>query len=231
MSTIDPFEVLEDDQVARVLRRLHSEADKQMPGLIMHYLPKLPGLLMGREISFSKQDISGYYADKYIALDPDQAAFCHLVARTLNARTVVEFGSSFGISTIWLASALKANGGGVVIGSEIVESKAEKALQNIEDAGLSSHVEIRVGDARETLKDLPSEVDLFLNDGFPMLALELLKAVKSKLRIGSVVITDNIGTFKPNFRSYLSYIRDHKNGFRSSTLPFKSGTEYSIKVK
>ncbi|MEM9456740.1 MAG: class I SAM-dependent methyltransferase [Myxococcota bacterium] len=226
----DVFSILGDDKVAGVLRRLHAEADRQMPGLMLHYLPKLPRLLLGRALHFDEQESRGFYADKYIALEREQAAFCHLTARALRARLVVEFGSSLGISTLWLAAAVRANGGGRVIGTEIVPEKAERARAHVEEAGLSEFVEIREGDALKTLRDLPKEVDLLLNDGFPNLALEILQLVAPCMRPGAVVITDNVGTFKGNYREYVEYLRNPAHGFCSTNVPFKSGTEYSVRT-
>ncbi|MEO0460311.1 MAG: methyltransferase, partial [Myxococcota bacterium] len=117
----DAFSVLDDHRVTSVLRRLHDEADLQMPGLLWHYLPSLPKILLGAEIKF--RDADGYYADKYLALEREQAAFCYATAIAVRARHIVEFGSSFGISTIWLAAALKAQGRGKVIGTELVPEK------------------------------------------------------------------------------------------------------------
>jgi predicted O-methyltransferase YrrM len=224
------FEILQASRVEQILERLHREADRQTPGLVFHYLPKLPALLLGRKIDFTVEQVETYYADKYLALERDQAAFCYLTARALGARRIVEFGTSFGISTIWLASALRDNGGGVVIGTELVPEKAERAVANLRDAGLEEFVEVRVGDATQTLRDLDGPIDLLLNDGFPMHALEVLKLVAPKLRPGGVVITDNVGTMRGNYREYLEWVRDPRNGFRSMLIPFKSGTEYSVRV-
>jgi hypothetical protein len=90
----DPFAILDDGKIADVLRRLHAEADRQMPGMILHYLPKLPRVLVGGAVHFGEAQIRGSYADKYIALEREQAAFCHLTALSLRARTIVEFGST-----------------------------------------------------------------------------------------------------------------------------------------
>lgn len=223
------FSILEDERAARVLRRLHVEADTQTPGLILHYLPMLPRMLLGQVLHFDEAKVRGFYADKYLALEREQAAFCHLTARALRARTVVEFGTSFGISTIWLAAAVRQNGGGRVIGTELVPEKAARARQNLEEAGLSDFVEIRVGDAMETLRELPDGVDLLLNDGFPMRALDILKLVKPRMREGAVVVTDNVGMFKANYREYQRYLREPRNGFVSTSIPFRSGTEYSVR--
>ncbi|MEM6531533.1 MAG: class I SAM-dependent methyltransferase [Myxococcota bacterium] len=223
----DPFSILADPRVEGVLRRLHDEADAQMPGLLWHYLPKLPKMLLGGRLDFSEAD--GFYADKFIALERHQAAFCYLAAISIKARTIVEFGSSLGVSTIWLAAAARAAGNGKVIGTELVPEKAERARAHIEEAGLSGFAEIRTGDARETLSDLNGEVDLFLNDGFPDLALEMLGLLTPRLRPGAVVITDNVGTFRGNYREYQAFLRESRNGFMTTTLPFKSGTEYSVR--
>ncbi|MEM1047901.1 MAG: class I SAM-dependent methyltransferase [Pseudomonadota bacterium] len=227
MLRADPFDVLDSPAAATVLRRLHKLANRQTPALLFHYLPKLLRLWTGRKMDFSEGDIKGYYADKYIALEPGQAAFCHVLARMINARTVVEFGTSFGVSTIWLAAAIRANGGGRIISAELVPGKAEAARANAAKAGLDDLIEVRVGDARETLRDLPENVDLFLNDGFPTFALDILRLVQPRLRDGAVVITDNVGTLPADFSAYLGYIRDPANGFSSTLVPFKSGTEVS----
>jgi predicted O-methyltransferase YrrM len=226
----DPYSVLEDNKVATVLRRLHAEAARQTPGLLLHYLPKLPAMLLGRRMEFSDDDLTGFYADKFIALEPEQAAFAYLTARSLRATCVVEFGSSFGISTIWLAAAVRANGGGRVIGTELVETKAARARQHLREAGLDDLVEIRVGDAMETLRVLDHDVDLLLNDGFPMRALDIVKLLAHRMRPGAVVLTDNVGTFRANYREYVAFMRDRGNGFASTLLPFKSGTEYSVRL-
>lgn len=226
---MNPFNVLSDERVARVLRRLHDEADRQTPGLLFHYLPQLPKLFLGRRLDFTEQQIRTFYADKYLALELEQAAFCYLTARSIRATTVVEFGTSFGVSTLWLAAAVRDNGGGRVIGTELVAEKAARARKHVEEAGLTDFVEIRVGDASDTLRDGPSDVDFLLNDGFPMLALDIVKLVGPRMREGAVVLTDNVGTFKANYREYLAYMREPRNGFSSVCVPFRSGTEYSVR--
>jgi predicted O-methyltransferase YrrM len=170
-----------------------------------------------------------FYADKYIALEREQAAFCHLVARSIGARRIVELGTSFGVSTIWLAAAVRANGGGVVITTEVVREKALRAHRNIDDAGLGRFVEIRVGDARETLRDLAGPIDLLLIDGYPPAALDVLRIVAPHLRTGAVVLADNVGSFKADLADYLAWMTEPGNGFATVVVPYKSGTAYSIK--
>jgi predicted O-methyltransferase YrrM len=124
---------------------------------------------------------------------------------------------------------MRDNGGGTVIGSEIVPAKVAAAKRNLADAGLSDYVEIREGDARETLRDLDGPVDFILIDGWPRdegpsLAREVIEIVAPQLRVGGYVMNDNA---EPDF---IAFVRDPRNGFLSITLPLKGGTELSLKV-
>jgi predicted O-methyltransferase YrrM len=223
------LKMLQDLRVENVLQRLHKEAQAQGGDLFKHYLPKLPAALLGKGVKWDDTK-NAFYNDKYIALEPDQGKFLYLLARANGAKTIVEFGTSFGISTIYLAAAVRDNGGGMVIGTELVAQKVQQACRNIEDAGLSRYVEIREGDALETLKNLEPEVDMLLVDGFPTLALDVLKLVAPRLRTGGIVLSDNIGTFKQDLRAYVAYLQDPANGFRSATLGLRGGTEFSVKI-
>ncbi|WP_233261884.1 O-methyltransferase [Vitiosangium sp. GDMCC 1.1324] len=214
-----------------VLQRLHTEADRQARGLLLHYLPKLPKLLLGGRMGFTEEQIRTFYADKYLPLSRNQAAFLHLTARSMGARSIVEFGTSFGISTIWLAAVVRENGGGKVIGTELVPEKARRARAHVEEAGLSEYVEIREGNALDTLRDVEGPVDLFLNDGFPMLALEMLKLMAPKMREGGVAVANNVVTFKADYVEYMTYLEEPANGFRSMVVPFEDGLAYSIRVR
>src|SRR5262245_49741245 len=98
-----------------------------------------------------------------------------MVARSIAARTIVEFGTSFAISTIHLAAAIRDNGGGQVIGTEMVPAKLAQARANLEAAGLSGFVDIRQGDARETLRQTSEPIDMMLLDGAKDLYLPILQ--------------------------------------------------------
>lgn len=143
----------------------------------------------------------------------------------------MEFGTSFGISTIYLAAAIRDNGGGTVIGTEMVPEKVTQARKNIADAGLEDYVEIREGDALETLKTLNQSVDLVLMDGWANLAIDVLKLLDPFIRIGGIVLFDNVGTFKEALKSYVELLQNPAHGYRSATLNLKGGTAFSVKVK
>ena len=221
--------VINDPKIEQVLQRLHQQANKQTPRLIFHYLPKLPGLFTGKGIKWDKTK-TDFYKDKYIPIEPDQGNFLYLLARSINAKNIVEFGTSFGISTIYLAAAVRDNGGGTVIGTEIVPEKVIQARQNIAEAELDNYVDIREGDAIKTLQNLNQQVDMLLVDGWVHLALDILKLVDPFIRKRGIVISDNVGTFKEDLRSYVEYLQDPKNGYCSTTLNLKGGTEFAVKV-
>jgi predicted O-methyltransferase YrrM len=220
--------VLNDPIIEAVLDRLHHEADRQFGQVLLHYLPKLGALLTGKGLPWepSKTD---FYKDKYISIERDQGYLLYLLARSLKARAIVEFGTSFGISTIYLAAAVRDNGGGIVIGTEIVPEKAIQARQNIADAGLESYVEIRLGNALESLNNLNQTLDLVLIDGWAHLALDVLQLVDPWIRPGGIVLSDNVGTFKADLKSYVEFLQNPANGYRSATLNLKGGMELSVK--
>src|SRR5262249_3286765 len=108
----------------------------------------------------------GHLKEFYLAVSRETATLLYMLARSCRATSIIEFGTSFGVSTLHLAAALRDNGGGRLIGTEFEPAKVEQARANVTAAGLSELVEIRAGDALETLaRDLPERIDLVLLDG------------------------------------------------------------------
>jgi predicted O-methyltransferase YrrM len=141
----------------------------------------------------------------YMAVGPDFGRLLYSLARTTKAKTVVEFGTSFGISTIFLASAMRDNGGGKVVTTEFHPEKAERAKKNLAAAGLEEWVEFRVGDALDTLSAPPREIDMVFLDGAKELYLDILRLLEPHLRSGGIVASDN--TDRDGIESFLNYIR------------------------
>jgi predicted O-methyltransferase YrrM len=171
-----------------------------------------------------------FYADHGFAIWPEQGELIYLLCRAIKARRAVEFATSTGFSILHFAAALRDNGGGMVIGSEIVPAKVARARARLQEAGLSQYADIREGDARETLADLGGTVDFALIDGWPVpgdgpsLARQVTEIVAPQIRIGGFLMNDNA---EPDF---LEYIRDPGNGFISMTLPLKAGTELAVRI-
>jgi len=219
---------LTDPTVRAVLERLHGEAAGQKAALARFGLSMLTDRLLGRQPTPDRE--AARAKNLYLAISAKQGAFVYLVARSLGARRVVEFGTSFGISTLYLAAAVRDNGGGIVIGSELEPQKIAVARANLEEAGLADQVEIREGDACETLKHPGGPVDMALLDGWKDLYLPVLENLTPHLRTGAVVLGDNIFTFWKSLAPYRAHVRDESNGFQSVTLQLGDGTEYSVRL-
>jgi predicted O-methyltransferase YrrM len=163
--------------------------------------------------------------DLPLAVSRQTGTLLYMLARGCRARAIVEFGTSFGISTLHLAAALRDNGGGHLIGSEFEPSKVARARANLTAGGLSDLVEIREGDALETLSgNLPETVDLLLLDGAKALYPEVLGLIESRLRPGALIVADN-ADYSPE---YLSRVRSVANGYLST--PFAEDVELSMRI-
>jgi predicted O-methyltransferase YrrM len=176
----------------------------------------------------SKTDYLDFYGrmkDLPLAVSRETGTLLYMLARSSGARTIVEFGTSFGISTLHLAAALRDNGGGRLITSEFEPSKVARARDNLTAGGLIDLVEIRQGDALKTLSvDLPETVDLLLLDGAKALYPEILRLVESRLRPGAFIVADN-ADHSPD---YLVYVRSPANGYMST--PFAEDVELSMRI-
>jgi predicted O-methyltransferase YrrM len=217
---------LQSPQVARTLDRLHRQAQKDALRIALAVPFILPDFLGLRRIDDAR--LSRRMRSIYIPVSRSQGQLLYLIARSIAARTLVEFGTSFGISTMYLASAVKDNGGGLVVGSELEPSKHARANQHLSEAGLAEFVDIRLGDAVTTLADVEAPIDMVLLDGWKDMYLPVLQILKPKLRPRAVVLADNIFRFKKSLRPYVEYMQSGTNGFVSSTLEISDGFELSV---
>lgn len=169
------------------------------------------------------QQLYSHLKDFALPVSRETGALLYMLARSSKARIIVEFGTSFGISTLHLAAALRDNGGGRLIGSEFEAQKAQRARQNLAAGGLQDLVEIREGDALQTLAvDLPDGIDLVLLDGAKSLYMEVLALVQRHLRPGALIVADN-ADYSPE---YLALVRASGSGFMS--IPFAEDVELSM---
>ncbi|SFI53927.1 class I SAM-dependent methyltransferase [Bradyrhizobium sp. Gha] len=176
----------------------------------------------------SKTDYRDLYArlkDAPLAVSRETGRLLYMLARSSRARAMVEFGTSFGISTLHLAAGLRDNGGGRLITSEFEPSKAARARENLSAGGLIDLVEIREGDALKTLStDLPEQIGLVLLDGAKALYPEILHLVEARLKPGAIIVADNAG-FSPD---YLARVRAPDSGYMST--PFAEDVELSVRI-
>jgi predicted O-methyltransferase YrrM len=217
---------LRSPRVARTLDRLHKNARTDMLRIALMAPFVVPDFLGFRKVDDDR--LSRRMRSTYLPVSRTQGNMLYLVARSIEAHRIVEFGTSFGISTLYLAAAVKDNGGGMVIGSELDASKHAKAIEHLREAGLEEVTDVRRGDALKTLADVPAPIDMVLLDGWKDTYLPVLKLLQPKLRRRAVVLADNIFTFKRALRPYVEYVQSERNGFVSSTLDISDGFELSV---
>jgi predicted O-methyltransferase YrrM len=212
--------------VLTTLDRLHRKARTDLLRIALVAPFVVPDFFGFRKVDDDR--LSRRMRSAYIPVTRSQGQMLYLIARSIDARRIVEFGTSFGISTLYLAAAVKDNGGGVVIGSELEPTKHAKAEEHLREAGLDKYTDVRLGDALQTLADIEAPVDMVLLDGWKDTYLPVLKLLQPKLRPRAVVLADNIFMFKRALRPYVEYVQSGTNGFVSSTLEISDGFELSV---
>lgn len=169
------------------------------------------------------RDLYGRLKELWLPVSKETGRLLYMLARSSNAHTIVEYGTSFGISALHMAAALRDNGGGRLITCEFEPSKAARARQHFNLGGVSDLIEIREGDALETLRqDLPDAIDLVLLDGAKSLYPEILDLLEPRLRKGALIVADNADYYPP----YLEKVRSPENGYLST--PFSKDVELSV---
>ncbi len=164
----------------------------------------------------------------YMPVSKDGCRLLYSLVRAIRPKTVVEFGTSYGISTIHLAAGVADNGVGHVWTTELNATKVAAARQNFEDAGLAASVTLLPGDALETLATVPGPIDLVLLDGWKDLYLPLLRLLEDRLAPGALVLADDSAF--PTMADYLAYVRDPAHGYVTVEFPVEDGMEISCRA-
>jgi len=221
---------LNDPKLEALLDRLHAQSDAEVDEIDAYFARRERDGSLDYE-NFCDDDMHRFLSDKMVALDRDKAKFCYQLCRSLRATRVVEAGTSFGISTLYLAAAVRDNQveNGIVIGTEHEPDKVKIAYENFRKAGLSEYIDLREGDLRQTLQDVGGPVDFMLVDIWDV-ALPALECVSSSLRPGAIVVCDNTTADAEEYRDYFEFVNDPKNRFRTMTVPFQGGLELTVRV-
>ncbi|WAC26521.1 O-methyltransferase [Ancylobacter sp. SL191] len=206
-----------------LLDRLFSEAEAAKNPALPEFSREERERLMRSRTGY--RELYGRLKDAWLPVSRETGLLLYMLARSNSARVIVEFGTSFGISTLHLAAALRDNGGGRLITSEFEPSKVKRAREHLRQGGLTDLVEIREGDALETLAaDLPETIDLLLLDGAKALYPDILSLVECRLRPGALIIADN-ADHSPD---YLKRVREPGGGYFST--PFAEDVELSMRI-
>jgi predicted O-methyltransferase YrrM len=194
---------LQDPKVATALDRMYTASQEQFARL------RDRGDDFARLASASAQERADAFSDFYLPVTPEAGRLLYALVRA----TVVEFGMSLGISAIHLASAVRDNGSGRVVTTELSAAKVAAATKTFAEIGLDDIITVLEGDALATLADLDGSVDFVLLDGWKELYLPVFKLLEPRLTPGTLIVADN--TSMDDTKPYLDYVRDPANGYVS----------------
>ncbi|MET8685537.1 class I SAM-dependent methyltransferase [Streptomyces sp. NPDC004732] len=218
-----PTNTLEDPRVVSALDRMfrHAERDEETSRRIRAAWPQGSAPLGPQEQADAKAEV-------YMPISAQGGRLLYNLIRATRPATVVEFGTSFGISTLHLAAAVRDNGTGRVISTELSAAKAAAARRTFTETGLDDLITVLEGDARETLAAVDGSADFVLLDGWKDLCLPVLRLLEPRLAPGTLVIADDVDL--ADLAPYLDYVRDSRNGYQSVTFPVEDGMEISCRL-
>ncbi|MFD9271116.1 O-methyltransferase [Streptomyces goshikiensis] len=218
-----PTSTLEDPRVVSALARMfrHAEQDEATSRRVRAAWPQGSAPL-------DPQEQAGAKAEVYMPISAQGGRLLYNLVRATRPATVVEFGTSFGISTLHLAAAVRDNGTGRVISTELSAAKVAAARRTFAETGLDDLVTVLEGDARDTLAAVAGSADFVLLDGWKDLCLPVLRLLEPRLAPGTLVVADDVDL--EDLAPYLDYVRDARNGYQSVTFPVEDGMEISCRL-
>ncbi|MFJ8934276.1 O-methyltransferase [Streptomyces sp. NPDC102365] len=214
---------LAEPRVSAALTHMFEAAarDEETVSLVRGDLPHDRGALTAQELADAAQDI-------YMPVSADGGRLLYNLVRATKPATVVEFGTSYGISTLHLAAAVRDNGTGRVVTTEMSRTKAESARDTFAATGLDDVITVLEGDALQTLAALTQPVDFLFLDGWKDLCLPVLRLLEPHIAPGTLVVADDVDL--PDLGPYLDHVRDTANGYHSVTFPVEDGLEISCRL-
>ncbi|KAI1823367.1 O-methyltransferase [Xylaria intraflava] len=233
------------ERVTALLLRLHAdslaqEEELNKPGGALSELNALKSRGDAAALADYQRQFDNLMRDKMIALEQDKALLVYHLCRALSATRIVEAGTSFGLSTIYLALAVGQNASKLdpeqrktakVIATENEPSKAALARRHWNEAGeeVEPWIELREGDLRQTLaSDLPRDIDFVLFDIWTPMVVPTLRLLEPNLKKGAVIVADNVASAADGYEDFHDYIKARRNAYRSLVLPYSGGLEFTI---
>jgi predicted O-methyltransferase YrrM len=212
---------LQDARVASTLDRMYAEAKNQM------------ALLRERRGTFDRpmtaQERADAMSEFYIPVTPEAGRLLYSLVRATRPSTIVEFGMSFGISAIHLAAAVRDNGTGRVVTTELSDTKIAAAKRTFAETGLDDVITILEGDALSTLADVAGPVEFVLLDGWKDLYLPIIELLEPRLSTGALVIADNASS--SDMAPYLDRVRNQDNGYVSFNFQVRDSDSMEISCR
>jgi predicted O-methyltransferase YrrM len=213
---------LSDPKISQVLDKLHERADEHDAVVIPEVLTAA-----GERGASTDSEMADLLAGAFMPIHPNAGRLLHLLAMSRPQGRIVEFGTSHGLSTIYLAAAIGSDESPVIT-TEMELSKIDLALANFEEAGLGDRIDLRVGDAFDTLADLTDGIALLFLDGWKGLYLPLLRALEPRLVPGAIVVADDTLLLPDLCADYVDYVRSATDLYVSVGLPIDDGLEVSV---
>ncbi len=162
-----------------------------------------------------------------LAITPETGRFLRNMVLAHGPARILELGSSYGVSTLYLADALCTMGRGTVVATELDPDKCAHLRAHVRTAGVEVHVDLREGDVFQTVAELDGTFDMVFIDVWADAYLPLFRQTERLLRPGSIVLADNMYTAEDAVRPYKQYLDDNPR-FSTSTLGFESGVEFTV---
>ncbi|MDT7731870.1 MAG: hypothetical protein QOK45_2123 [Mycobacterium sp.] len=214
---------LQDARVATALDRMYTESTEQFARL------RENRDVFERVANASAQERADALSDFYLPVTPEAGRLLYALVRATRPSTVVEFGMSLGISAIHLASAMRDNGSGRVVTTELSAAKVAAAKKTFAETGLDDLITVLEGDALTTLAVVDTPVEFVLLDGWKELYLPVTKLLEPRLTAGALIIADN--TSMDDTRPYLDHVRDPANGYVSVHFPVRDVDSMEISCR
>ncbi|WP_068182853.1 class I SAM-dependent methyltransferase [Mycobacterium sp. UM_CSW] len=212
---------LQAPKVATVLDRMYTETKNQMS--------RLRERIGDFDRPMSAQERADAMSEFYIPVTPESGRLLYALVRATRPATVVEFGMSFGISAVHLAAAVRDNGTGRVVTTELSASKIAAAKQTFAETGLDDVITILEGDALTTLDKLDGSVDFVLLDGWKDLYLPVIELLEPRLSTGALIVADNASA--ADTQPYLDRVRDPDNGYVSFNFLVRESDSMEISCR
>ena len=214
---------LQDPKVAAALERMFAEASEQFAAM------RSGAVDFSRLASATPQERADAFSEYYLPVTPDAGRLLYALVRATRPATIVEFGMSLGISAIHLASAVRDNGAGRVVTTELSAAKVDAAKTTFAEVGLDDLIEVLEGDALATLQNLDGPVDFVLLDGWKELYVPVLELLEPRLSPGTLVVADN--TSMAELQPYLDHVRNPANGYVSVSFPAREDDSMEISCR
>ena len=168
-----------------------------------------------------------------LAITADTGTFLSILLKAINAKRILEVGTSSGFSTLWFADAVGKDRKSRLITIEMNPLKVEWAWKNFKEAGVDKMIEIRQGIALEVLHKLKGNFDFVFLDADKENIIKYFDLVLPMVRIGGIIAADNMlypEHYRQSMRKYARHVHGKPN-IQSITVPIGMGEEITIKLR